>query len=84
MEDGKKGTERTHVVALFPGPASSKPKTDECRPRAALEEQNREDDTKRDTKAGADEHGREAAVPLSRLVSTCVHALIKPHHWNLE
>ena len=54
----------THVVALLPCTSSTESETD-CRgPRAALEEEDREDDTKGETEAGADQHRREAAVPL--------------------
>lgn len=62
---------KTDVIALLPCTSGTKSKTDSCGPRAALEEENGEDDTKRQTKAGADEHRREAAVPLDVDVSGC-------------
>ena len=61
----------TDVVTLLPGTSSTESKTDGCGPRAALEEKDREDNTKRQTETGADEHRGEAAVPLRRAVSCC-------------
>jgi nucleolar pre-ribosomal-associated protein 2 len=54
----------TDVVAFLPRPSGTEAKTNSCGPRAALEQEDREDDTEGQTKAGTDEHGREAAVPL--------------------
>ena len=59
----------THVVALLPCTSSTESETD-CRgPRAALEEEDGEDDAEGETEAGADQHRREAAVPLGAAVS---------------
>lgn len=64
----------TDVVALLPCTSSTKTETD-CRgPRAALEQEHGEDDTEGQTKTGADEHRREAAVPLKVAVSYCTQA----------
>jgi hypothetical protein len=61
----------THVVALLPCASSTESETD-CRgPRAALEQEDGEDDTKGETEAGADQHRGEAAVPLGAAVSRC-------------
>jgi hypothetical protein len=46
----------TDVVTLFPCPSSAETETDECGPCAALEEENGEDDTEGEAKAGSDEH----------------------------
>jgi hypothetical protein len=54
----------TDVIALLPSPASTKSKTYVCGPCASLEEQDREDDSERQTKAGADQEGGKTAVPL--------------------
>ena len=59
----------TDVVALLPCTSSTETQTDCRKPRAALEEEDGEDDTEGQTKTGADEHRREAAVPLEAAVS---------------
>ncbi|KAF2681798.1 hypothetical protein K458DRAFT_489234 [Lentithecium fluviatile CBS 122367] len=56
----------THAVALLPGSPGAEAETDPGGPRPALEEQHGEDNAERHAEAGADEHRREAAVPLSR------------------
>ncbi len=60
---------QTDVVALLPCTSGTKSKTNCCGPRAALEEENGEDDTEGQTETGTDEHRGEAAVPLSIVVS---------------
>ena len=65
------GSGSTDVVALFPCTSGTESKTDSRGPCAALEEKDGEDDTEGQAKTGADEHGREAAVPLSVAVSRC-------------
>lgn len=63
--------ENTDVVALLPCTSGTETKTN-CRgPRAALEEENGEDDTEGQTKTRSDEHRGEAAVPLKITVSCC-------------
>lgn len=59
----------TNVIALFPCSSSTKSETDESRPCAALEEEDGENDAEAETKAGADDHGGEAAIPLEFMVS---------------
>ena len=61
----------SHVVALFPCPSSTETETDKGGPCASLEEEDREDDAEGETQAGADQHRREAAVPLGAAVSWC-------------
>lgn len=46
----------TDVVTLLPCTSGTEAKTDGGGPRAALEEEDREDDTEGQAKAGADEH----------------------------
>lgn len=60
---------KTYVVALLPCTSSTEAKTNGRGPRAALEEEDREDNTERQTETGADEHRGETAVPLHRAVS---------------
>lgn len=59
----------TDVIALFPRSSGPESETDESRPRAALEEEDGENDAEAETKAGADDHGGEAAIPLEFIVS---------------
>jgi hypothetical protein len=61
----------THAVTLLPGPAGTESEADSCGPHAALEEEDGEDDAEGETEPRADEHGREAAVPLVVNVSMC-------------
>lgn len=54
----------TDVITLFPCSSSTETETNECRPCAALEEKDGEDDTEAEAQTGADDHGGETAVPL--------------------
>lgn len=63
------GIVSTHAVAFFPGPSGTETEANPCGPCASLEEEDGEDDTETDTESGADEHGREAAIPLQSSVS---------------
>jgi hypothetical protein len=56
--------QRTDVITLFPCPSGTESEANECRPCAAFEEEDGEDDTEAETEAGADHHRGEAAVPL--------------------
>lgn len=51
-------------VALLVGAAGAETDTDEGGPRAALEEEDGEDDAEAEAEGGLDEHVGEAAVPL--------------------
>jgi hypothetical protein len=55
----------TDVITLFPRSSGTESETDKCWPRASLEEEYGENDTETEAEAGADDHGREAAVPLT-------------------
>jgi hypothetical protein len=52
-------------VAFLIRPAGAKTSADECRPRAALEQQDRENDTETEAKGRLDEEVGETAVPLA-------------------
>jgi hypothetical protein len=62
--------DRTDIVALFPRSSGAKSESDKCWPCASLEEEDGEDDAEAEAEARADEHRREAAVPLGICVST--------------
>lgn len=51
-------------VALFVCAAGTESDADECRPGAALEEEDRENDAKTEAEGGLDEEVGQAAVPL--------------------
>ena len=51
-------------IALLIRPTSSETDTDKGRPRAALEEENGEDDAESEAEGRLDEEVREASVPL--------------------
>ena len=54
--------ERT--ISLFPSTSGTEAETNPRGPSSALEEENREDDTERQTEGGLDEHRGDGAVPL--------------------
>ena len=60
-------------VALLVRPASTEAGAHESGPRAALEEEDGEDDAKAHAKSGLDEEVREAAVPLYQELDTLKH-----------
>ena len=65
-------TAETDVVALLPCTSGTEAKANGRRPCAALEEENREDDTEGQAETRADEHRGEAAVPLGECFSNVV------------
>jgi hypothetical protein len=54
--------ERT--ISLFPGTSGTEAETNPRGPSSPLEEENREDNTERQTEGGFDDHRGDGAVPL--------------------
>lgn len=72
-----------HTVRLFPRASSTDTQTNPRRPRSPLEQEHREDNTKRKTQGGLDDHRGDGAVPLNnspcishQLPSVCVIAAV--------
>lgn len=55
---------KSHTIRLFPRTTGSEAETDPGGPSSPLEQQHREYDTEGETEGGADDHGRDGAVPL--------------------
>lgn len=58
------GLRTKHTIRLFPRASGSEAQANPRGPGSPLEQKHREYDTEGETEGGADDHGRDGAVPL--------------------